>query len=568
MRPFPAFASRFPSAALCLAAATVAPACSAEGPGGEAALTERLHAHAAFLADDRLEGRETGTPGAREAEAYIEAAFREIGLAPGTPEGYIQAFAFTAGKAPSADSRLVLGGTELVPDEDWYALAEGGEGRGAGTMAFGGYAVATGPDDDGVPALPATGIPVLLDWSVPGGFHPHSAYYDQVDLRLRIERAVAAGASALVLTTLDPHVDPPAKHWRRTVAEAEIPVFWLTPAGYRKAFGEGEPRDLSLEWALAWERDEREGHNVLALLDHPGTDRLVVVGAHYDHLGWGISGSLHNGEPAVHNGADDNASGVAALIEIARALKREGPEANDLLFVAFSGEELGLYGSKHFVRGPGFDTARVNYMVNLDMVGRLDSADRQLIVDGAASSPAFAALDDIHRDSVRIRAGGSGIGSSDHMSFYLEGVPSLHFFTGTHGDYHRPSDDIEKLNVAGMATVVGCVTDLIAALDDDGKLAYVRVAEEQEAVPDFQVTLGVIPDYLFEGRGMRIESVREGRPAANAGLADGDVVLGLGDVEVLDMMSYMKALGRFRKGQTVDVTVERGGETLTMPLTF
>jgi hypothetical protein len=462
----------------------------------------------------------------------------------------------------------MLNGEPLQPDVDYWPLAEAGGGKGEGTLAFGGFAVATGPDNDGVPKLPARDIPVLLDYSVPGGFHPHSAYYDQVDVRTKINRAQEAGASALVLFSRDPNIEAPAKNWRRTVTESDIPVFWLTASGTKKAFGEQEPRDAACAWSLAWERDEREGHNVLAGIDNPGTDRLVVVGAHYDHLGWGISGSLHNGEPAIHNGADDNASGVAGLLEIARALRANGPRNNDYLFIAFSGEELGLYGSKHYVRSGLFDTAAVNYMVNLDMIGRLDSAERKLIVDGAASSPAFAVLEGMDRDGVHIQAGGSGIGSSDHMSFYLEGVPSVHYFTGTHGDYHRPSDDVEKVNVAGMATVVGCVLDLIEALDDQGRLVYVQAEEAQEAVPEFKVTLGVIPDYMYEGRGMRIESVREDRPAAAAGLQDGDVVLQLGEVEVLDMMSYMKALSRYRKGETVTVAVERNGERLEAPLTF
>ncbi len=532
-------------------------------------LDARVRAHVEYLADDRLEGRETGTPGAREAEEYIADQFSAIGLEPAGYEGYRQPFSFTAGKAPSADSRLQIGGVDLEADTDYYALAEGGEGSGEGTLAFGGFAVEA-DGSDGVPDLPAEDIPVLLDFSVPGGFHPHSKYYDQADVRTKIARAEQAGASALVLFTRDANLDAPGKHWRRTVTEAPIPVFWLTPEGYEKVYGQAEPRDLPCSWSMSWERDQRVGHNVLGMIDNPETESVVIVGAHYDHLGWGIAGSLHNGEPAIHNGADDNASGVAGLIEIARALKDNPSRSNnDYLFVAFSGEELGLYGSKHMVRSAGFDTASINYMVNLDMVGRLDSVERKLIVDGAASSPAFGpALDGIHTDSVSIQAGGSGIGSSDHMSFYLAGIPSVHFFTGTHGDYHRPSDDADKVNYAGIATVVQCATGLIAALDDDGKLAYVEAEEDSEAVPEFKVTLGVIPDYIYEGRGMRIESVREGRPAEEAGMQDGDVVLRLGEVEVLDMMSYMKGLSKYRKGQTVEAEIQRGEQTLTLPVTF
>jgi hypothetical protein len=333
--------------------------------------------------------------------------------------------------------------------------------------------------------------------------------------------------------------------------------------------GTGEPGLGSGSYSLTWDRDQRTGHNVLALLDHPDTDRIVVIGAHYDHLGHGISGSLHNGEPAIHNGADDNASGVAGMLELARMLKEQGPAGSDYLFVAFSGEELGLYGSKHFVKSPLFDTANVSYMINFDMIGRLDSARNALVIDGANASPAFSVLESLATEGgPAIKAGGSGIGSSDHMSFYLEGIPALHFFTGTHEDYHRPSDDVDKLNVPGIAAVLDVAHRLIQALDDDGKLDFVAVQDSSEAVPEFKVTLGVIPDYLFEGQGMRIESVREGRPAAAAGLKDGDVVVRLGDVDVVDMMAYMKALGKFHKGETTTVEYLRNEERLSGSITF
>lgn len=531
-------------------------------------MRDRLEAHVRYLADDRLQGRETGTPGEREALDYIEKQFAEIGLAPAGDSGFEQSFSFTAGKNPSANSLLVINGQELEPDTDYYALAEGGEGDGEAATVFGGFGVNSSEHGSYLPAGSASGRVLLLDLSVPGGYHPHSSYADYADVRTKINSALQSQASALVLFTRDPHVEAPDKHWGRKITESEIPVFWLTETGYRRLYGDRNPVEGNCRFALHWDRDHRTGHNALALLDNPDTDRLVVIGAHYDHLGHGIAGSLHPDNPAIHNGADDNASGVAGLIELARLLKANGPFGSDYLFIAFSGEELGLYGSRNFVDSKHFDSTRTAYMINYDMIGRLDSIQKTLIVDGANSSPEFAVLEQLSFDSLKIKAGGSGVGSSDHMSFYLEGIPALHFFTGTHSDYHRPGDDADKINFGGMVSVLNATTQLIEALDGKGKLTYLKTAEESLPAPDFKVTLGVIPDYMFEGRGMRIENIREGRPAALAGLQDGDIVLRLGDVDVLDMTSYMVALSRFNKGEQTTVQFQRGTDTLRSPITF
>lgn len=543
---------------------------------------ERLLAHVSYLADDRLAGRETGTEGEALALAYIQEQFALLGLQPAGSEGFSQTFEFTAGKNPAEGSSLTLHGIALVADSEYYALAQAGEGSGEGPLVFGGFGVSDPVQGPFLKAGMAEGKILLLDLSVPDGYHPHSDFADYADVRSKIDAAVQAGASALVLFTRDANLDAPEKYWDRKVTESSLPVFWLTEAGYARVFGEegpgaGQPpasKSVGQEigsgrFALTWKRDQRTGRNVLALLDHPNTDRVVVIGAHYDHLGHGISGSLHNGEPAVHNGADDNASGVAGMLELARMLKEQGPDGSDYLFVAFSGEELGLYGSKHFVKSPLFDTAEVSYMINFDMIGRLDSVKNALVIDGANASPAFSVLETLASENgPSIKAGGSGIGSSDHMSFYLEGIPALHFFTGTHEDYHRPSDDVEKVNIPGIVAVLDVAHRLIQSLDDDGKLEFVAIQDSSEAVPEFKVTLGVIPDYLFEGQGMRIESVREGRPAAGAGLKDGDVVVRLGDVEVVDMMAYMKALGKFHKGETTTVEYLRNDERLSGSITF
>ena len=294
----------------------------------------------------------------------------------------------------------------------------------------------------------------------------------------------------------------------------------------------------------------------------------VIIGAHFDHLGYGNEGSLYTGPKAIHNGADDNASGVAAMLCLAEALNGSKYNHNNYLFIAFSGEEKGLWGSNYFVDNPTVNMENVNYMINMDMVGRLDK-DRRLAVNGVGTSPTWnKEMDDIKSPKFKFKKGESGVGPSDHTSFYLGDIPVLHFFTGQHEDYHRPSDDIELINFSGLKDVTDYIYRLIAELDDEGKLAFTKTKDESTEAPDFKVTLGVIPDYLFDGKGMQIDGVKVGRPAGTAGLQKGDIVVKMADLEVVDMMSYMKCLSKFEKGQTIDITIVRDGKEIMKKLTF
>lgn len=307
------------------------------------------------------------------------------------------------------------------------------------------------------------------------------------------------------------------------------------------------------------------GTNVIGRIDN-SSETTIIIGAHYDHLGYGGQGSLYRGGKAIHNGADDNASGVALVLEMAAKLRKKNT-ANNYVFIAFSGEEMGLLGSNHFVKNATTPLENVNYMINFDMVGRLN-ADRSLVINGTGTSPVWeSVLNDINRD-FKLVMKASGVGPSDHTSFYLNNIPALHFFTGQHQDYHKPSDDSHTLNYEGIQALSMYVFDLIAALDDDGKLTFTKTKNESQRVPGFKVTLGVVPDYMYDGKGMRIDGVTEDKPAANAGLQKGDVVVKMEDYEIADMMGYMKALSKFEKGQTVKVTVKRGEDAIAVDVTF
>ena len=308
------------------------------------------------------------------------------------------------------------------------------------------------------------------------------------------------------------------------------------------------------------------GRNILGFLNN-NSSQTIVIGAHFDHLGWGSEGSLYRGEDkAIHNGADDNASGVAVMLNLASKLK-ETNKGNNYLFMAFSGEEMGLLGSNYFVKNATIDTDSINYMLNMDMVGRL-KADSTLAVYGTGTSPIFKHVVTATNDNFKIVEHESGVGPSDHTSFYLNDIPVLHFFTGQHEDYHKPSDDSDKLNYAGMDLISDFIYNIITDLDDNGEIAFRKTKNEGKDTPRFKVTLGVVPDYLFSEKGMRIDGVSEDKPAQKAGLIKGDIVIQLGEHQIEDMMGYMKALSKFEKGNTTTVKVKRDGKVLEAQVTF
>ncbi|HLF35663.1 MAG TPA: M20/M25/M40 family metallo-hydrolase [Cyclobacteriaceae bacterium] len=306
--------------------------------------------------------------------------------------------------------------------------------------------------------------------------------------------------------------------------------------------------------------------NVIGLINNKAAN-IVVIGAHYDHLGYGDDNSLYREGKEIHNGADDNASGTAVMMLLVEILKKRNKN-NNYLFIAFSGEEKGLYGSNYFVKNPTIDLKNVTYMINLDMVGRMK--DSALVIYGTGTSPVWNdVIDSIKHKNILIKKSESGVGPSDHTSFYLQDIPVLHFFTGQHEDYHKPSDDADKINYEGMYQVAGLIDSIITRLNDKPKLKFTRTRDQDSRQsPKFSVTLGVVPDYIFDGKGMRIDGISPDKPAEKAGLQKGDIVIQLGEIPVNDMMSYMEALGKFHKGDTTTATIVRNGKSMNFNIQF
>jgi hypothetical protein len=530
-----------------------------------ASLIDSLQSHIRTLASDSFGGREPGTRGEQLAMDYITARFKSIGLKAAGSEGYLQAFTFTRSLKASDDCKLVIGSKALKPQKDFYPLAysANAEVSGKAVNLGHGLVVPSLNHNDYSGKADLRGKIFIIDASTPDKGGPHSKFSSFADLRSRIDTAIAYGAAAVLFYSADTAYTPPSLQSRIRVTPATVPVVYVTGE-----IGQLE-RATTIRLQSGLIRETATGHNVAGLIDN-GAATTVVIGAHYDHLGHGGEESLHRGEPAVHNGADDNASGVAGLIELARYLKLYGPQGNNYLFLAFSGEEKGLLGSAHYTRNSTVELQSVNYMLNMDMIGRLKSEDPVLLVSGAGTSDAWKiTINYLKPQGFRVKTSDSGIGPSDHTSFYLKDIPVLHFFSGTHSDYHKPSDDEALINYTGEANILSYIVSLISSLDDKGKIAFVKTKDSENGdTPRFKVTLGVVPDYGFEGQGMRIDGVTEGKPAAKAGLKAGDVVQQIGTFKVLDMMSYMKALGGFSKGEKTRVLVVRDGKPLDLEVEF
>jgi len=354
----------------------------------------------------------------------------------------------------------------------------------------------------------------------------------------------------------------------------------LTPAGDNGTYFQKFNLKTNLMHGPKADTSEmRETRNVVGYINNGNTQNsTIVLGAHYDHLGYGYDKSRHTGKEEVHYGADDNASGIAMILHLAKELRNRELK-NNFLIVAFSAEEQGLLGSKYFTNHlpNNLKPKNINCMFNFDMVGRLD-VDSELVMTGAGTSPKWNyILKQTELENGTIMQDPSGLGRSDHTSFYLKEIPVLNFFTGIHDDYHKPTDTPDKIDYKGMMSISDLALEIISEVDAVIKLSFSATEDEKQrrlwekpenARSKYKVTLGVIPDYRYAAGGMRIESVIPGRPAFKGGMKDGDVVIKLGDTDVTDLQTYMEALSKFESGQKAKVIYKRAGEKLETEIEF
>jgi len=516
-----------------------------------------LETHIRYLADDKLEGRRTGSPGEKLAGDYISIAFSKAGLQPkGDNNGWLQAVEINEGRLVSPDSYLSVNDRGLLPNKEYFPLTLSAAGTASGSPAI---------------ALQESGEPWFLDLKEMMEASRSNPHFDlEAAIRAKAKEYSKKGATALILYNSSKMADNLAYDGKDRPEPAVIPVLYITREAKRK-YLKDESASLDIKIKVAFTEKRRTGHNVLGYLDN-GAASTVIIGAHYDHLGYGEdSNSLYRGgERQIHNGADDNASGVAATIELARLLKESRSKNNNYLFIAFSGEELGLFGSKYFVEHPTIDLKKVNYMINLDMVGRLRDSTHALTIGGYGTSPVWGEILGGVGDKkyFTLKYDSSGVGPSDHTSFYRKGIPVLFFFTGIHSDYHKPTDDFDKINYPGELQVLKYIYEVVEKVNNKGRVAFTSTREASMDAPHFTVTLGIMPDYTFSGSGVRADGISEGRPAQKAGLKTGDVIVQLGSFPVPSMERYMDALSKFKKGDATTVKYRRGNEVLEAAVQF
>ncbi len=527
-----------------------------------------LKKHISTLASDDFEGRETGTEGESKAGAYIAKEFKAIGLKPKGEKGFVQKFKFNSGATFGNSTQLVVNNYIFKNGADFYPLPYSGNAVVTNYISRVGYGISDAglKHDDYRTKVNIAKRIFLIETGTPDGNEPHGKFAEWTDLRKKIDLAILKGAAAIIFINSDTSVSDPKADWLNHTTPVAIPILFAKGKAAR-LLHDSVITNCTVGAEII--HIEKEGSNIVGYVDNKAP-YTIVIGAHYDHLGYGDEGSLYRGEKAIHNGADDNASGTAALIELAKFVRAHGLKNKNYLFLAFSGEEKGLLGSNYFVKHPTIEMSKVSCMINMDMLGRLKHDDKALIINGTGTSPQWKLwLDSIPTGDMRLKTTESGVGPSDHTSFYLQNIPVLHFFSGTHSDYHKPTDDESKINYDGEMQIIELIETILRKADVADKLVFTKTKDdENEDAPKFKVTLGVVPDYAFEGEGMRIDGVTDGKPASKAGLLAGDVVIQLGENKVLDMMSYMKALGKFNKGETTKVKVIREKQEIEKDITF
>lgn len=518
----------------------------------DAVLTTQLQRHIAILASDSLQGRRTGTTGEQLAADYIAKQYQQYQLKPaGTNGTFFQTFAINEGKKiPEAKNNCTINGTAITVAKQYYPLAYSANGSIEGEAML---------------HVNRAQEPWLVDVAEIMEANQDNPHFDIAKAAYQAcKRAAEKQATAVILYNSTTKTDNILFDKNDTTTALPIPVLYINHAAWKQAVGSSGHCKITA--AVVFEIPNRTGTNVAAFLDNNAT-KTVVIGAHYDHLGMGEDKNSLDGEGHIHNGADDNASGTAAIIELARLLQQKPLKNTNFLFLSFSGEELGLLGSKYWLQNPSIGITP-HYMLNLDMVGRYDTA-KKLTIGGVGTSPSWGKVLNQINSSLIIKTDSSGAGPSDHASFYRKNIPILFFFTNSHSDYHKASDDADKINTEGIVQIVKYIQQVVTITDTLPKLAFTATREQSMGKGvGFTVSLGVIPDYGFTGKGVKIDGVSKGKLAEKIGLQASDILLQLGEYKFVDVSSYMQALSKFKKGDTTELTIKRDDKELRFTIEF
>lgn len=555
--------------------------------------------HIRVLASDSLEGRRSGEPGCAKAATYIESELKRIGLSPGGVNGtYRQPFDVVAASELGDKNYLKIEGRELPIREKWMPLSYTQTGEAKGELIFAGFGI-TAPDFDydDYAGLDVKGKIVLVMKYGPEGDDRQNRYNRFFPVRYKAMNAREHGALGIIVAASEDTFSYDAvsrlRHdWAPGDAGILVAGIDLTAAssiiekGGKGALDKiavgiahtSKPNSFELpvgiEFTALVKKRLTNTDNVIGYL--PGGDpqvrgEVIVIGAHYDHLGRGGSESLSpKAEGEIHYGADDNASGMAGLLELAEAFaSRKSFLKRSLLFIAFSGEEEGTLGSSFFVKNPTVPFEKIVAMVNMDMIGRMK--DSTLIVQGAGTSPIWKELVGQANEAIglKVKLTDDGYGPSDHSPFYAKEKPVLFFFSGTHADYHKPTDTWEKINANGEESILKLAYRIVDKIQSfDARPTYLRIKGDSVQMGggggELRAYLGTIPDYSEELVGVKLSGVREGSPAEKAGIKGGDVIVRFGEKEIRNIYDYTYTLGAHKPGEKVEIGLLREGKPLTV----
>ncbi len=561
---------------------------------------QRIASHVAYLASDKLQGRRAGTEGAEMAAQYIAKQFRDVGLRP--KASFLQPFPFISSVRLGRENRFQMKTPQsrlLKVEEDFMPLAFSSSTVASASVVFVGYGISAPELQYDNYASDVKGKIVLLLRGSPDGDNPHSRFAEYTQPGLEVQKktikAREKGARGVIFISTETNFrDDSLSRLGHDLnfLDASIPAVVLSRkaadsllASEKSSVSDAEKRakENSSSWSLTstveFKTDvvkvEGKASNVVGILrgsDPQMASEYIIIGAHYDHLGLGGPESLA-ARPvgAIHHGADDNASGTSALLELARVMAVARPRRS-IVFIAFSAEELGLLGSAAYTKNPVVPLASTVAMLNMDMVGRL--RNDALTIGGVGTSPAWQPLLErlnatANGNRFRMSFNQDGLGPSDHQSFYLRDVPVLFFFTGTHDDYHKPSDTSEKVNSAGATRIAALVRDIALSIaNEPQRIAFTKVkTESRPAGRGFRVYLGTVPSYGDSNDGLKLDGVRAGSPAEKAGLRAGDVIIRIGNLPIKNVYDYTYALGELRAGEEIDVVIRRDGKETTLKIT-
>jgi len=539
---------------------------------------EAILDHITVLASDSLEGREVGEIGEWKAATYISNYLKNINLQPkGDSGSFLQAFDFIKSIDPGPKSQLIVNNQELAVETEWQPLPHSSDMqfRFNEVVDVGYGIISNDAAHNDYLNKDVSGKAVLVRRYSPESDSSSDTTLEKYSsLISKINSAKEQGAEAVVFITPSEYDDAMPAMGVSKVTSKEIPVIFLKRDGLEKLkLDLTNPSIESIAGTTELIRVRDTGYNVVGYL--PGqTDTTVIIGAHYDHLGWGGPLSNYKGdEKKIHYGADDNASGVAAIMELARSFSESSEKLKySLLFIAFSGEEAGMLGSSHYVRNWTIDNSKIRMMLNFDMIGRLAEQEKGLIILGTGSCKEFAEyFENFVPDDLTIAFKKSFPGASDHIAFYNNSIPALHFFTGAHKDYHTPDDVIDKIDTKGIVTVNSFIRELIFHFNTlNSEFVFQRTKSDGKGRHrrSHNVSLGVIPDFISEVQGFQIDGVTPEEPADKAGLQKGDIIIKMGNTVVNDIYDYMNGLAHYKKDDTTEVMYIRETDSLKTTIVF